>query len=208
MKAAEYSQHTTADSAFVSTNSICQGRVVPILWPKIFDTESFIRFAYTSFKWANLASYNAGVTVVIVGLSRDSAKKQHLYTLDRDGEISVRETENITPYLTAGENNVIKSQRQNISGLHDMAFGNMPIDGGNLLLSTVDLEQLCLTQEAKDMFIRRIYGSAEYIRGLVRYCLWIKDDSLESALEIDGIKERVECVKAMRQSSKDAGTRA
>ena len=63
MKAADYGPRTNAAAAFVSTNSICQGQQVPILWPLIFDTGHEIAFAHTSFKWANLASHNAGVTV-------------------------------------------------------------------------------------------------------------------------------------------------
>jgi len=73
MKAAAYAQATPTDSAFVSTNSICQGRIVPILWPEIFKRGSHIRFAHTSFKWRNLAAHNAGVTVAIVGLSADAS---------------------------------------------------------------------------------------------------------------------------------------
>src|SRR5690606_5329130 len=69
MKAADYGLHTPTVSAFVSTNSICQGQQVPILWPLIFGTEHEIIFAHTSFKWTNLASHNAGVTVAIVAIS-------------------------------------------------------------------------------------------------------------------------------------------
>eukprot|EP01037_Dinobryon_pediforme_P016846 gene16846-17031_t len=70
MKAADYGTQTNAAAAFVSTNSICQGQQVPILWPLIFNTGHEVSFAHTSFKWNNLASHNAGVTVVIVGISR------------------------------------------------------------------------------------------------------------------------------------------
>ena len=38
MKAADYGTHTNAASAFVSTNSICQGEQVPVLWPLVFAT--------------------------------------------------------------------------------------------------------------------------------------------------------------------------
>ncbi|MDB4708531.1 hypothetical protein OAF57_11145, partial [Akkermansiaceae bacterium] len=69
MKAVDYGNQTKTVSAFVSTNSICQGQQVPILWPVIFEGGHQIVFAHTSFKWANLASHNAGVTVVIVGIS-------------------------------------------------------------------------------------------------------------------------------------------
>ena len=68
MKAADYGTQTKSSAAFVSTNSICQGQQVSILWPLIFGTGHEISFAYTSFKWTNLASHNAGVTVVIVGI--------------------------------------------------------------------------------------------------------------------------------------------
>lgn len=207
MKAAEYAQHTMAESAFVSTNSVCQGRIVPILWPKIFETGSIIRFAHTSFKWANLASYNAGVTVAIIGLSKSESKKRYLFDLSRDGETTVREANNITPYLTIGQNILVTGQRESIAGLHDMSFGNMPVDGGNLLLSAEEVEELHLTESEKDTFIRRIYGSAEFIRGLVRYCLWITDDQLETTRAIAPIRRRIDEAHAMRLASKDSGTR-
>ena len=206
MKAAAYAQKTTADSAFVSTNSICQGRIVPLLWPKIFGLGSVIRFAHTSFKWANLASHNAGVTVAIVGLSTQTNKKRQLYDLNRDGETTVRDAANITPYLTIGENTIVNSQRRSIAGLPQMSFGNMPIDGGNLLLSKDEASMLGLEPHDNEIFVRRIYGSAEFIRGLVRNCLWISDENLPRALEINSIRSRIEGVKSMRLASKDLGT--
>ncbi|MBU6185385.1 MAG: lactate dehydrogenase [Cyanobacteria bacterium REEB444] len=206
MKAAEYAQHTVAEAAFVSTNSICQGRIVPIIWPTIFETGSIIHFAYTSFKWANLASHNAGVTVSIIGLSQSKSKKRYLFDTDRNGETEVREADNITPYLTIGENIVVTSQQESIANLHDMSFGNMPVDGGNLLLSAPELRELALIPQDKQMLIRRIYGSAEFIRGIVRYCLWVEDEQLEYALKIESVKKRIDAVQSMRLASKDAGT--
>jgi len=206
MKAAAYAQATPTDSAFVSTNSICQGRIVPILWPEIFKRGSHIRFAHTSFKWTNLAAHNAGVTVAIVGLSTDASKKRQLYDLDRDGETTVREATNITPYLTVGENVVVEGQRKSVSGLPDMSFGNMPVDGGNLLFSADDAASLGLSKQDAETFLRRIYGSAEFIRGVVRKCLWIPDEKLPQALQIASIRARIDGVREMRLKSKDAGT--
>lgn len=207
MKAAAYAQHTSTESAFVSTNSICQGRIVPILWPTILKTGAIIRFAHTSFRWANLASHNAGVTVAIIGLSRTGASRRHLFDVNDDGATTVREAANITPYLTAGDNVIIASQRQSISGLPEMSFGNMPVDGGGLLLSADDVAAVGLDAHHSAALLRRIYGSAEFIRGLVRYCLWIPDDRLAGALEIEAVRSRIERVRAMRLASKDAGTR-
>ena len=76
MKAADYGTKTNAASAFVTTNSLCQGQQVPILWPTIFATGHEIEFAHTSFKWANLASHNAGVIVIIVGISNSRREKE------------------------------------------------------------------------------------------------------------------------------------
>ncbi|MCW5255850.1 class I SAM-dependent DNA methyltransferase [Verminephrobacter aporrectodeae subsp. tuberculatae] len=206
MKAAEYARHTMADAAFVSTNSICQGRIVPILWPKIFATGSVIRFAHTSFKWSNLASHNAGVTVSIIGISQSGSKKRHLFDLGKDGEVMARGANNITPYLTVGENVSVVGRQENIAGLHDMAFGNMPIDDGNLLLTAREVSALGLSRKENDVFIRRCYGSAEFIRGLVRYCIWIKDEFLETAMDIESIRKRIDGVRTVRVASKDAGT--
>ncbi len=206
IKAAEYAQNTVAETAFVSTNSICQGRIVPILWPIIFATGSTISFAHTSFKWANLASYNAGVTVSIIGLSQSKSKKRHLFDMGRNGEVEVREADNITPYLTVGENIIVTSQQESIVGLLDMSFGNMPVDGGNLLLSAEEFRELALTSQDKQILARRIYGSAEFIRGLVRYCLWIEDEQRQYALGIESIRKRVDRVREMRLASKDSGT--
>ncbi len=207
MKAAAYAQATPTDSAFVSTNSICQGRIVPILWPEIFKRGCHIRFAHTSFKWTNLAAYNAGVMVAIVGLSTDASKRRQLYNLDRDGETTAREATNITPYLTIGENVVVEGQRKSVSDLPDMSFGNMPIDGGNLLFSVDEAASLGLSKQDEETFLRRIYGSAEFIRGVVRKCLWIPDEKLPKALRIASIRARIERVREMRLKSKDAGTR-
>src|SRR5690625_7686791 len=82
MNAADYCTHTQASAAFVATNSICQGQQVAILWPPVFDTGCQIEFAYTSFKCANLASHNAGVTVVIVGISAQPRTPRRLFSLD------------------------------------------------------------------------------------------------------------------------------
>lgn len=207
MKAAAYAQHTVAASAFVSTNSICQGRIVPILWPKIFETGAVIHFAHTSFKWANLASYNAGVTVAIVGLSRSVSSKRYLFSQGADGQTIVREADNITPYLTIGNNIIIGGQRSSIAGLHEMSFGNMPIDGGNLLLTSAEIAELNLTDQQRERFVRRIYGSEEFIQGKCRYCLWIPDELLAEAQNIPSIMRRIEGVRNMRLQSKDAGTR-
>jgi len=203
MKAVEYGKYTNASSAFVSTNSICQGQQVPILWPLIFKTGHEIAFAHTSFKWANLASYNAGVTVVIVGISNRTEKNRRLFSSDEYGGTIEKKVSNINPYLTASENVIVTKSSKPICRISEMKFGNKPVDGGNLLLTRNEIDGLHISKEQQKKFIRRIYGSAEYIRGTERYVLWIKDVYLKEALKISSISERINAVKEMRLKSRD-----
>ena len=217
MKAADFGLHTQCSAAFVSTNSICQGQQVPILWPAIFATGYEISFAHTSFKWANLASHNAGVTVAIVAISNRAGPTRKLYTKEvvthdgtrrYDGSVSHdgtvrREVENINAYLVGAPNVTVQKASKPLNGCAEMSFGNKPVDGGNLLLNTNEVEALSLTPEQHARFIRRIYGSAEFIQGKERYCVWIEDQHLEEALNIPGIAARIEGVRKMRLASRD-----
>ena len=205
LKAADYGKASTSVAAFVATNSICQGQQVPILWPLIFEAGHAIVFAHTSFKWANLASYNAGVTVVIVGISTRAGSSRLLYTADEVGDGTTKQVPFINAYLVPGPNIFVDKRTSPCCGQSEMSFGNKPVDGGHLLLSRDELSALGLTPAQRDRFVRRIYGSAEFIRGLVRYCLWIEDEHLEEALAIPAIRRRVEGVREMRLASRDRG---
>ena len=207
MKAAGYMETTRAASALVTTNSLNQGQQAAILWPAVFATGQEIAFAHTSFKWTNLASHNAGVTVAIVGMSNDAGPVRRLYSVGKDGETIRREAKSINVYLVAGPNVIVNKASTPSSGLADMSFGNKAVDGGNLLLTRDEVESLGLTPEQQARFIRRFYGSVEFIRGLSRYCLWIEDAELEEALAISAIRKRVEAVRAMRLASRKAATR-
>ena len=205
IKAADYGTKTNAISAFVSTNSICQGQQVPILWPVIFSTGHEILFAHTSFKWANLASHNAGVTVAIVGISNKARGVKYLFSLAEEGKTERREANNINAYLVSGPNVIVEKSSRSLARLDEMSFGNKPVDGGNLLMSATEVEALGLSLEQRKKFIRRIYGSAEFIRGLQRHVLWIEDKDLEEAMSIQAVRTRINSVRAMRLASKDKG---
>jgi hypothetical protein len=89
MKATDFMSATVADATFVATNSICQGIQVSSLWPMIFSQGVSISFAYQSFKWANLASYNAGVTVSIIGLTKRKGDARRIFSLGRGDELVI-----------------------------------------------------------------------------------------------------------------------
>lgn len=207
MKAADYGLRTSAASAFVVTNSICQGQQVSILWPSIFATGHEIQFAHTSFKWSNLASHNAGVIVIIVGLSNVAGKRKRLYTLDADGSALERVCANINPYLVDGPNLVVDARRDPPEDRAPMLFGNMPRDGGHLLASQEDKAGAVRNDPIFDKYLKRFVGSEDFIQGKVRYCLWIEQDQWADATRSSAVARRLEAVKDMRLSSKAGSTR-
>lgn len=207
IKAADYIQRAGGVAAFVSTNSICQGQLVPIIWPMVYNAGCDILFAYTSFKWANLASHNAGVTVAVVGIGAPSNAPRRLYEHQDDGTVVLREGTSITPYLTVGPRVIVKKRDIPFSELAVMEFGNKPSDGGNLLLSRGELQSLSLTEAQQKKFIRRIYGSQDFINGAIRFCVWIEDRNLQEAQKIPVLNERIEAVRALRLASPDKGAR-
>jgi hypothetical protein len=206
MKAADYGTRTSTVAAFVATNSICQGQQVPFLWPLIFQTCHEIAFAHSSFKWANLASHNAGVTVVIVGISTHAGTGRPLVSLADDGSLIVKSAVNINPYLIDGPNVVIHPLSKSLSGLPEMARGNSPTDGGHLILEHSELASLDLGGEAYSQFIRPFIGSRELISGSRRFCIWVEDQAVYKAESIPSIKERIERVRKFRLGSKKAAT--
>jgi hypothetical protein len=205
MKAADYGTQTDAAAAFVSTNSICQGQQVPILWPLIFRTGHEIAFAHTSFKWSNLASHKAGVTVVIVGISNHAKKLRRLYSIV-DDKTAVMEVDNINAYLVAGPNLVVEKSSKTLTGLSDMTFGSKPVDGGNLLLSGDELNSLAIGADDRERFIRPIFGSEEFIGGKTRYCIWIDDRDAAMAQAHPTIGPRLHRVREMRLASSKIAT--
>jgi hypothetical protein len=207
MKAADYGTRTSATSAFVATNSISQGEQVSILWPLVFATGHEIAFAHTSFKWANLASHNAGVTVVIVGLSNQPNRLRRLYFEDEHGAVIVKVVERINAYLTPGRNIIVKGLSAPLGPQSKMYWGNKPTDGGNLILERSEAASLIREYPAARKFIKTFLGSKEMIQGLYRYCLWIDDDGRDEALLIPPIAARLVQVAAFRASSKAAETR-
>ncbi|EPH1852801.1 class I SAM-dependent DNA methyltransferase [Pseudomonas aeruginosa] len=201
LKAADYCRHANAAAAFVSTNSICQGQQVPILWPEIFSTGCQICFAHTSFKWTNLASNNAGVMVAIIGISTQSPSMRRLFSVGDDEKTVERLCSQINAYLVSGDDVVVNKAARPLSGQAEMSFGSKPVDGGHLLMSRDEVSRLGLDSVQRVQLIHRIFGSAEFIRGQERYCLWINDSNLREALSIPSVSERIEGVRSMRLSS-------
>lgn len=200
-KGANFIKESNAKLALVSTNSICQGEQVAMLWPIIFDLGINIAFTHTSFKWKNNAKANAAVIVVIVGLQPNDMKGvKKIFK----GDI-IRKVENISPYLTAGNHLYVEKRTKPLSSFPNMPKGNMPYDGGNLILSTEEKAKLISNFPDAEKFIKRLIGSFELINGAERWCLWISDNYYTQINKIEPIIDRINAVKQLRLKSTDVG---
>ncbi len=188
--------------AFVSTNSICQGEQVVLLWPNILSDNIEITFAHQSFKWLNNAKAKAAVICVIIGIGQEQNKGKYLYK----NSISKR-VKSISPYLSEGSNTIIKKRSRPLSDIPSMSYGSKIVDGGNLILSTLEKEKLCIKYPKIDKFIKKLLGSSEFIRGKERWIFWIPDADLKDAELIPEIKERLQKVREFRAKSTEKSTR-
>jgi type II restriction/modification system DNA methylase subunit YeeA len=193
-----------ARSAFVSTNSICQGEQVPILWKYIFENHDVcIHFAHQSFKWINSAKNNAGVTCVIIGISKKITKNKILFRNDYR-----QECQSISPYLLPANNiYFINKKTKNISNvLSEMIYGSEPRENGNLMISDNEYKKLLSDNPALQKYIKKAIGSNELLNKIQRYCIWIDAADLNEASSSDFIATRLNAVKKYRLTSSRQAT--
>ncbi|MGE6210573.1 class I SAM-dependent DNA methyltransferase [Comamonas aquatica] len=202
VKAADYAQLVPSQSAFVATNSICQGEQVAMLWPLIYRAGMEIGFAHQAFKWRNNASQVAGVTCVIVGIRQRSNAKKVLYSAEL-----ARVVRNISPYLIEMDDTIVTKEAKPINGLPKMDWGNKATDDGNFILTPEEKQALLAQYPEASKFVRRYAGAQEFIKGIERHCIWVLDEEAEEAVSIPPIKRRIDAVAAFRLASKAPSTR-
>ncbi|PKV47880.1 type II restriction/modification system DNA methylase subunit YeeA [Janthinobacterium sp. 61] len=202
-KAAKYihQSQSLASSAFVSTNSISQGEQTAILWPSIFEMGIEIGFVHQNFKWENNAKNNAAVICVIIGLRKIGSQRQKfIYSSG-----TIRTAKNIGPYLVDSGNDVIRKQSKPLADIPPICFGSMPNDGGNLLLTPEEAQDLIKRDSSIKSLIRKTVGSHDLLHGEDRYCLWLNSTNYKFNTEIT---ERVQATQKLRAASSRASTKA
>ncbi len=202
VKAARFINGNGSKAAFVLTNSVSQGSQATNILNKINECGCEYIFAYRSFKWKTSSTDNVGVTVVILGISQTGlCTKKYLY--DDTNKIECKEIgASLLPDIDI---RILK--RSNAQGpispiLPPMRKGNMPDGAAHILTFTSDEvdEFLAKIPDAKP-FIKPLYGGDEFVSGEPSWCLWITKATLDDALSIEGIKERVETVRQKRANS-------
>ena len=195
-KGAKFIRNCNAQLAFVSTNSVCQGLLVALTWPRILNDTIEISFAHQSFKWTNNAIGNAGVTVIIVGLRNKSTNPKYLY----NNNIR-REAKNINAYLLDVQDIYINSLNQPLSKFPPMNFGNMPADGGYLLFTDEEKVSFIEKEPNSEKWFKELISAHEFLNGKKRYCLWLEDLDKEELNDMPNVKERVNKVYNERLNS-------
>jgi hypothetical protein len=189
--------------AFVTTNSICQGRQVSLFWPAFLGDDLEIHFAEPSFLWSNLASKKAAVIVSIIGIGKKTTQPKRLFDSGH-----VLKAAYIGPYLVPDYDTIVSPLRKVLSDLKPMTNGSMPNDGGGLLLSLDEYRMLIGEHPDAARLCRKFLGSNDSIQGDMRYCLWIKDDEITEAKQYREVTKRIEAVRAHRSKSTRKETNA
>lgn len=195
-------------TALVSTNSICQGEQVGILWGHLLGQGIKIHFAHQTFRWNNEAKGVAAVHCVIIGFGdADAANKRIFQYAHPKAEPVEAPARNISPYLVEGSDLVLQSRSKPLCDVPEIVFGSMPNDGGGLIIEEEEHSALLAQEPAALRFIRPFVGAEEYINNKQRWCLWLKDAKPNELKAMPGVLGRVERVRQHRLASNRAATK-
>ena len=203
VKAAKYIQNTKIKAAFVSTNSIVQGEQTSILWGQMLNKYNIkIHFAHRTFKWSNEAKGNAAVYCVIIGFANYDTVNKSIYDYeDIKGEAHEIKAKNINPYLVDAKDLLINKISNPICNVPKMSFGNMPLDGGHLLLSDQEKKEFILKEPNAKKYIKPLISAYEFLNGEKRWCLWLLDIEPGELKSLPEVLKRVELVRKFRLES-------
>lgn len=189
-------------TAFVSTNSICQGESVPTFWKKMISEGVVIKFAHKTFVWNSETIDQAAVHCVIIGFSTKNDNNVRL--LYDDNKLDY--VNHINPYLYPMadiwiENRVNKPK----NGRPKMTTGSPPTDGGALTLKKSEKELLEQQYPSLKKYIKPFIGAREFLHDSVgtysRYCLWFQNAAPSDYRKIPDIVDRLNIVKETRMNS-------
>ncbi|MCF6333506.1 MAG: N-6 DNA methylase [Draconibacterium sp.] len=200
-KGAKYIKGINSKLAFVTTNSICQGIQVSLLWPTLFNEQIEIAFSHLSFKWENNAKSNAGVYVIIIGLRNTSSNQKFIFYDNRKLLAN-----NINPYLSNSKNIIVTNRSKSLSNIPQMLSGLKAGDDGNLILSEIEKDDIISKFPNSKRYIRKYIGAKDFMNNVKRFCIWVKDDEYENANSISGFEKRFVNLRKFRLASKKVAT--
>lgn len=199
-KSADYIGNLEIDFAFVSTNSITQGEQPGLMWPKLYELGWNISFCWRTFEWKSEARGKAHVHCVIIGLSKKTSNTRSIYEVIKDDsrKTSARQ---ISPYMVEGAKTTLRKRRNSICDGPKVSFGNMPNDGGNLLMNNETKLQLEASYPGIESLLQKFVGPDQFIEGTYDWCLWLVDSSPHQLKKYPPILNRLQKVAEIRQKS-------
>ena len=202
-KASEYMKNTLSKTALVSTNSICQGEQVAILWKDLFKNGIHINFAYRTFKWNSESPIKAQVHCIIVGFSYINEANKKIFNGSK-----ILKAKNINAYLQDAPNIIVERRRTPIcANVPKIKIGNQTIDGGNYLFNEKQKEDFIKKEPLSKKYFKRWIGSDELINNKKRYCLWLGHCSPNELSRMPLCLKKVKNVQQLRLKSKRKSTR-
>ncbi len=201
-KAALFMKGTAIRTAFVATNSICQGVSIGVLWKQIFEMDHKIDFAWQTFVWDSEATDKAHVHVVVVGFSDQKLHRQP--TLFRG--LSSISCKNINAYLIDAPDICIDRRSLPISDVPKIRVGSLPRSSA-FTVTAEERPEFIADNPLCEKWIKPYIGSDEFINGGERYCLWLRGADISELRSCRKVMERVDKVRADRLASPAATTR-
>lgn len=203
IKSANYIQNTNIQVAFVSTNSITQGEQVAVLWSWLLHKGVKINFAHRTFKWSNEGRGVAAVHCVIIGFALFDSQMKLLFEYDdiADTQAVGKVVNQINPYLVDARPVLITKKSLPICNVPTMSYGNMPNDGGFLIMSDEEKDSLLSSEPEAEKYIKRFTMGDEFINNIPRWCLWLKNVDLTELRKLPKVYERISKVKQNRLDS-------
>ena len=202
--AANYMQGTTAEAAFVSTNSICQGQQVTPLWKPLFEMGIHINFAHRTFTWSNESADQAHVYCVIVGFSYVERAEKFAWNYPK-GAVEKEKVKQLNGYLADAASVFLERRSKPLCDVPTMAQGYKAADGGHLLLSKEDKKTLLAEEPQAESWVRKFSMGEEFINGDDRYCLWLPGITASELKKVPKVRERVEACREWRLEQTPTG---
>ena len=205
-KSCDFMQNSDIECAFVSTNSIVQGESVATMWKPLFEKMHLvITFAWQTFIWNSESNEKAHVHCVIIGfICGKTNKKKILF----QNKAIYSEATNINGYLLDAPNVFIENRGKPLTeGLDKMSKGSQPTDGGNLILSVEERNELVKKYPNAVSFIKQYISADDFINSKLRYCLWLKGITPNDYRKIPPVMERLKKVAEIRRKSPTASVK-
>lgn len=196
--------------AYVTTNSITQGRPVPALFGPLRRDGWSIKFAHRTFAWDSDAPGKAAVHCVIVGFTREHNIRRRLWDYQHiNGEPELqRVTTGINPYLIDAPEILVDGASTPLSPmLPPVYYGSKPADGGHLVFKPKESTRGLDLDPVAAKYLRRFVGATELINDVERWCLWLPELTSADLKTSPAIKSCLDAVAEERAKSAKPSTR-